>query len=114
MPQTFAEELRDIFGDAWHVKSREIIEAVVKSLTGVPQVIKAAAHTTTLSDAGRHIYHPASDTIPRVWTIDSNANVPYAIGTVLTFINGHGAGVITLAIDTDTLRWASDGSTGPR
>jgi hypothetical protein len=40
-----------------------------------------------LSDAGKHIYHPSADTTARTFTIDSNANVAYPIGTAITFVN---------------------------
>ena len=82
--------------------------------SNLPQNSKSAAYTTVLSDANGHIYHPDADTTARTWTIDSNANVAYPIGTTLTFVNGHGAGDITIAITDDTMRWASDGATGSR
>jgi hypothetical protein len=78
----------------------------------VPQNSQSANYTTVLSDRGGHIYHPTSDDNPRTWTIDSNANVAYAIGTVLTFVNDQNT--ITIAITSDTLVWAEDGSTGSR
>jgi hypothetical protein len=40
--------------------------------------------------------------------------VPFAVGTAVTFINQNGAGTITIAITTDTMRLAGDGSTGSR
>ena len=81
---------------------------------GVPQNSKSAAYTTVLSDAGKHIFHPSADTSARTWTIDSNANVPYPVGTVLTFVNQVSAGVITIAITSDTLILAGAGTTGSR
>jgi hypothetical protein len=80
----------------------------------VPQNSQSAAYTTTISDANCHIYHPSADTTARVWTIDSNANVPYPIGTELTFVNDTSAGVITIAITSDTLVLAGAGTTGSR
>lgn len=80
----------------------------------IPQNSKSAAYTTVLSDSGKHIYHPSADTTARTWTIDSNANVPYPIGTAITFDNDTSAGVITLAITTDTLVWLPSGTTGSR
>lgn len=75
---------------------------------------KSTAYTTVLSDAGKHILHPSADTTARVFTIDSNANVAYPIGTALTFINQNSAGVITISITSDTMRLAGAGSTGSR
>lgn len=80
----------------------------------VPQNSKSAAYTTVLSDAGKHIFHPSADTTARNWTIDSNANVAYPVGTAITFINQNGAGVITIKITSDTMRLAGAGTTGDR
>ena len=67
-----------------------------------------------LLDAGKHIYHPSADTTARIWTIDSNANVPYPIGTAITFINDTSAGTLTISITSDTLVLAGAGTTGSR
>ena len=80
----------------------------------IPQVSQSAAYTTVLSDAGKHIYHPAADVTARIWTIPANATVPYRIGTAITFVNDTGAGVITIAITGDTLILAGPGTTGSR
>lgn len=80
----------------------------------IPQNSQSTAYTTVLSDAGKHIYHPSADTTARIWTIDSNSNVAYPIGTVLTFINDNSGGVITIAITSDTMRLAGAGTTGSR
>lgn len=77
---------------------------------GSPQNIQNGAYTTVMGDAGKHIYHTSGSA--HTWTIDSNANVAYPIGTILTFINEDSAGIVTLAITSDTLRWGS--STGSR
>lgn len=80
----------------------------------IPQNSKSANYTTVLGDANEHIYHPSADTTARTFTIDSNANVAYAIGTTLTFVNDSSAGTITIAITSDTLVQAGTGSTGSR
>jgi lysophospholipase L1-like esterase len=80
----------------------------------IPQNSKSAAYTLVLADAGKHIFHPAADTTARIWTIPANSSVPYPIGTAATFINQNGAGVITIAITTDTMRLAGAGTTGSR
>ena len=80
---------------------------------GMPQNSKSAAYTFILSDAGKHIYHPSSDTTARIWTIPANASVPFLIGTTISLINDTGAGNITLAIGgTDILSKGGTGSTG--
>ncbi len=81
----------------------------------VPQNSQSAAYTTVAADAQKSIFHPAADTTARIWTIDSNANVPYPIGTMIMFDNDIGAGVITIAITADTLVLVGAvGSTGSR
>lgn len=82
--------------------------------TTINQVISSANRTTVLTDNGKHILHPSSDTTARTWTIDSNANVPYPIGAAITFVNQNNAGVITIAITADTLRMAGTGAVGNR
>lgn len=82
-------------------------------LSRVFQNSQSAAYTLVLSDAGKHIYHPASDANARTFTIPANASVAYEIGTTITFIN-ETSQVVTIAITTDTLVLASTGSTGSR
>ncbi|UPJ76138.1 hypothetical protein [Bradyrhizobium sp. 187] len=83
-----------------------------QSFSGIPQVIKSAAYTTILTDAQKHILHPAADNNSRTFTIDSNANVAYPIGSALTFVNE--INTVTIAITSDTLVQAGSGSTGSR
>lgn len=92
-----------------------ISAAAASTVVGqIPQNSQSAAYTTVLSDAGLHIFHPSADTSARTWTIDSNANVAYPIGTAITFVNQNGAGIITIAITSDTMRLAGAGTTGSR
>ena len=79
----------------------------------VPISSKSAAYTTVLTDAGKVIFHPSTDANARTFTIDSNANVAYALGTVLTFINMTSQ-VVTIAITSDTMYLAGTGATGSR
>ena len=79
----------------------------------VPIASKSAAYTTVLADSGKVIFHPSTDANARTFTIDSNANVAYALGTVLTFINMTSQAV-TIAITSDTLYLAGTGTTGSR
>jgi len=74
---------------------------------------QSAAYTTVLADSGKVILHPSTDANARTFTIDSNANVPYALGTVLTFINMTSQ-VVTIAITADTMYLAGTGTTGSR
>lgn len=84
------------------------------SIGVIPQNSKSAAYTLVLGDAGYHIFHPSADTTARTWTIPANSSVAYPIGAAITFINQNGAGVITIAITTDTMRLAGAGTTGNR
>jgi hypothetical protein len=80
----------------------------------IPQNSRSAAYTLTISDAGKHILHPSADTTARTFTIPANSSVAFPVGTAVTFINQNGAGVITIAITTDTMRLAGAGTTGSR
>ncbi len=85
------------------------------SPANIPLNSQSANYTTVLADAGKCIYHPAADTNARTFTIDSNANVAYPIGTVLTFSNNFSTTVnVTIAITTDTMRLVPAGTTGNR
>jgi hypothetical protein len=79
-----------------------------------PQNSQSAAYTCVLADSGCHILHPAADTTARTFTIPANSSVTYPVGTALTFINQNGAGTITIAITTDTMRLAGAGTVGSR
>lgn len=78
----------------------------------IPQNSQSADYTLVIADRGKHIYHPTSDDNPRTFTIPANASVAFAIGTAITFVNDQNT--ITIAITSDTLVWAEDGSTGSR
>ncbi len=80
--------------------------------TGLPQNAQSAAYTTVAADAGKSIVHPITDNNARTFTIDSNANVPYPVGTAITFINM--INTVTIAITTDTMYLAGSGATGSR
>jgi hypothetical protein len=80
----------------------------------IPQNSQSAAYTLVAGDAGKHILHPSADTTARTFTIPANGSVPFPIGTAITFVNQNGAGVVTIAITTDTMRLAGAGTTGSR
>lgn len=72
---------------------------------GSPQISDSDDYTFVLSDAGKHYYHPASSSPDHTLTIPANASVAFPIGTVLAGVNEDGAGDLTIAITSDTLRW---------
>lgn len=84
----------------------------VPLFTNIPQNSQSTAYTTVLADAQKHILHPTADNNARTFTIDSNANVAYPIGTCITFVNQ--INTVTIAITSDTLTLAGAGTTGSR
>jgi len=79
----------------------------------IPQNSQSAAYTLVLADAGKHIFHPSGDANARTYTIPANSSVAYPIGTAVTFVNMTSQ-VVTIAINTDTMYLAKDGTTGSR
>jgi len=82
--------------------------------SNMPQVSASADRTFALTDVGKHVFHPSADTTARTWTIPANASVAFAVGDAITLVNQNGAGAISIAITTDTLRLAGAGTTGTR
>ena len=80
----------------------------------IPQNSQSGAYTLVLTDSGKQIFHPSADNIARIFTIPANSSVAFSVGTAVTFINQNAAGVITIAITTDTMRLAGAGTTGNR
>lgn len=79
----------------------------------IPINSQSAAYTTVLTDSGKVVFHPSTDANARTFTIDSNANVAYPLGTAITFINMTSQ-VVTIAITSDTMYLAGTGATGSR
>lgn len=74
----------------------------------------SAGYTLALTDAGGQVYHPSADTTARTWTIPANASVAFPVGSKVDLVNDCSAGIITLAITSDTMVFFSGGSTGSR
>ena len=85
--------------------------ALPSSVVEYPQNSQSANYTLLIGDAGKQIFHPASDTAIRTYTIPANSVVAFPIGTVVLFTAENGAFPITVAITTDTLV-GGDGTTG--
>lgn len=83
---------------------------------GTPLTIASvsADYAFLLVDANKAKLHPTADSTARTWTIPANASIPYPVGTSLIGYVQNGAGNITLAITTDTMRLAGAGTTGSR
>lgn len=80
----------------------------------IPQNIQPNDYEFVLADRACHVLHPSADTTAREYVIPANADVPFEIGDVLTTVNQHGAGVITLSIVDDTMRLAGSGDASAR
>jgi len=79
----------------------------------IPQISKSVDYTLVLTDAGKHIFHPSGDASIRTYTIPANASVAYPIGTAVVFVNMTSQ-VVSIAITSDTMYLAKDGTTGTR
>lgn len=86
----------------------------IASIRSIPQNSQSTAYTLVIADAGKHILHPSADTTARTFTIPANSSVAYPVGTAINFVNQNAAGVVTIAITTDTMRLAGAGTTGSR
>lgn len=96
-------------GSAWQVWS-----SGGGGSSGLTITSKSADYTLVLGDANNGFLHPSADTAGRTWTIPANASVAFPIGTAISFFNQNGAGAITIAITSDTMRLAGAGTTGSR
>jgi hypothetical protein len=108
----------DLIPDGGAENAETIINAALIELArGRTPTSVSAAMTFALPTASTHnraFMHPSADTTARIWTIPANASVAFPIGTELELINQNAAGVITIAITTDTMRLAPGGTTGSR
>lgn len=87
----------------------------IKNYVGVAPVnSQSTAYTLVLADRGKVILHPSADTTARTFTVPANASVAFPVGTCITIVNQNGAGVITIAITSDTMRLGGAGTTGSR
>jgi len=80
---------------------------------GLPVNSQSGNYTTVLSDVGKSVRHPSGGGAGDTFTIDSQANVTWPDGAAITFEN-RDSNSLSIAITTDTLRWASTGGTGTR
>jgi hypothetical protein len=78
----------------------------------IPQDAQTGSYNVLLSDTGKHLYH-AAGAATATYTIPANSNVAFSTGAAITFVN-MSANAVTVAITTDTLYNASNGTTGSR
>lgn len=111
--ETNPNSLKDAELTALKTSYDALYQAIDPQLSSlIRQNSQSTAYTTVLTDGGKHILHPTADNNARTFTIDSNANVAYPIGTAITFVNQ--INTVTIAITSDTMTLASSGSTGSR
>lgn len=99
---------------AWQHSGWSITETLAGGTGQLPQNSKSANYTLVASDAGKHLLHPSADTTARTFTIPANSAVDWPVGTVVTFVNQASAGVLSIAINSDTMRLSPGGTTGTR
>jgi hypothetical protein len=75
----------------------------VDSVVQYPQNSRSADYTLVLGDAGKQIFHPASDASRRTFTIPANSSVAFPVGTVVLFTVENGGRFVNVAITSDTL-----------
>jgi hypothetical protein len=78
----------------------------------IPQNAQSSSYTMVLADSGKHIYHASGDGAA-TYTIPAASSVAYPLGTAITFVNLSSTS-ISIAITTDTMFLAKDGTTGTR
>jgi len=95
----------------WRTWFSQLMEFLA-SLMVLQQTIVTSTYALTALDAGKQIYHAAAGAV--TVTIPANGSISYPIGTQLFFINNSGAGVMSIAITSDTLLFSPSGGTGTR
>ena len=83
-------------GTAW-------TSAALSSAVAYPQNIQSSDYTLVLGDAGKQIFHPASDANVRTYTIPANSSVAFPIGSVVLFTVENFGTQVNVAITSDTL-----------
>lgn len=111
---TLSEKMRLYSNGDLSVSGVITASGITAPITPPVVVNKSAGYTFVLGDANNTFLHPSADTTARTWAIPANSSVAYPTNTTLEFINQNAAGVLTIAITTDTMRWAGSGATGSR
>lgn len=100
--RTIAQVLADLQGTG-------LLDAYA-GFRNLPQNSQSVDYTCVAADSGKHIYQTGAT---KTVTIPANGSVAFPLGTAITFICSNASGC-TIAITTDTLRWADGGGTGSR
>lgn len=89
------------------------LDVAATGFRGIPVNDQSGDYTCVAADNGKMIRHPSGAGAGDTYTIPSNASVAFGDGAAISFCN-LSSDPVEIAIDTDTLRWSQDGSTGPR
>jgi len=95
----------------WRTWFSQLMEFLA-SLMMLQQTVVTSTYALTALDAGKQIYHADAGAV--TVTIPANGSISYPIGTQLFFINNSGAGIMSIAITSDTLLFSPSGGTGTR
>jgi hypothetical protein len=93
---------------------KKTVSKLINYVGVAPINSQSTAYTLVLTDRGKVILHPSADTTARTFTVPANSSVAFPVGTCITIVNQNAAGVVTIAITTDTMRLAGAGTTGSR
>jgi hypothetical protein len=77
----------------------------------IPQNAQSGNYSLALVDRGKSVTYTGAG--GNTFTIPANSGVAFPIGAAITIPN-NGSGSLTIAITTDTLKWAPPGTTGSR
>lgn len=116
-PILYPNEQVQLAGDGtgfWRTVSINLTRPMLWSHSANWTFAMGAQGSGTEGDVGSTVYHPSADTTARTWTIPANASVALPIGAKIDIINDCSAGVLTIAITSDTLVWFTSGGTGSR
>lgn len=100
-------------GGVWEISDNAASSALFAAgYMDCPQNLQNANYGLLLSDRGKSILH--NNAAGHTYTIPANGSVAFPVGTTIVISNTNAGGVVTIAITTDTLTWAANGSTGSR
>lgn len=89
------------------------LDADAAGFRGVPINSQSSNYTIVASDSGKMLLHPSGAGSGDTFTLDSNANVPFEVGTAITFVNMD-SNTLEIAITSDAMYLAGAGTTGSR
>ena len=95
------------------VSNAVVNSANVAGFMGIPINSQSASYNVILDDSGKTLYHDAGQAAA-TYTIPTNANVAFTLGTAITFVNMSANAVTVAVTSTDVMYLSSAGTTGNR